>query len=108
MTATTTRIPARPLATSTPPFVQFEPVHTWPDDYGRFVVECRAVYHHGVYVGEVVYERRRRRAPAGSPSSTGYVTHYGWRPAKASKSSKLTSYADAVERLAHYPHEVDQ
>lgn len=101
-------IPGRPVATSRPPFVQFENVHTWPDEHGRNVVECRAVYQHGTYIGEVVYERRRRKARGAEVerSATGFVTVCGWRPAKSSKSSKLTSYAEAVERLPRYQQAV--
>ncbi len=42
-----------------------------------------------VYVGEVVYVRRK--------TARGSV--YGWRPAKAAPQSRLTSKVDAIVRL---------
>lgn len=47
------------------------------------------VFRDGVYVGEVVYVARRRRAG----------THYGWRPAKAAAQSRLDTRVDAIRRL---------
>lgn len=97
-------------STSTPPFVQYRDDGVWPDEYGSNVERCSAVYHHHVYVGDVVLVRRRRKARGAEVerSATGYVTEQGWRPAKASKNAKLTNRADAVARLPRYPHEVDQ
>jgi hypothetical protein len=57
------------------------------------------VFANGVYVGQVVYIARRRKAPAGSASSTGFVTDYGWRPAQVPAQSKLTNKVDAILRL---------
>lgn len=60
-----------------------------------------AVYRDGTYLGEVVYISRRRKAPAGSTSSTGYVTEWGWRPDgwRYSPRAALTSRTDAIARL---------
>lgn len=60
-----------------------------------------AVYRDGVFIGEVVYVRRRRKAPASSPSSTGFVSEYGWRPDgwRYAANAKLTSKVDAIRRL---------
>lgn len=60
-----------------------------------------AVYDQGQFRGEVVHVARRRKAPPGSPSSTGFVTQYGWRPDgwRHPNNAKLTSKADAIRRL---------
>lgn len=34
----------------------------------------------GEVIGEIEYVSNRRAAPEGSNTSTGYVTHWGWRP----------------------------
>lgn len=64
-------------------------------------IQRRAIYDQGVYRGEIVHVARRRKAPAGSQSSTGFVTDYGWRPDgwRYQKNVKLTGPADAVRRL---------
>lgn len=49
----------------------------------------KAIYVGDVYVGEIVYVRRRNRSGS----------QYGWRPAKVRANSKLTDVAGAVERL---------
>lgn len=46
----------------------------------------------GVYIGQVVYVRRRHR---------GGGSTYGWRPAKATR-SKLTNKVEAIRRLPKF------
>lgn len=67
-----------------------------------------AVYRGDEFIGEVVYLRRRRKAPPGSQSSTGFVSEYGWRPDgwRYAANAKLTSMVDAIRRLAPVtPHD---
>lgn len=65
------------------------------------VQQRRAVYHDGTYRGDIVYVARRRPAPAGLASSTGFVTHYGWRPDgwRYSNNAGLSFLAEAIDRL---------
>ena len=53
-------------------------------------LERYEVMHHNVYVGTVVYVRRRHAAGGST---------YGWRPAKASPNARLDVLADAIRRL---------
>lgn len=60
-----------------------------------------AVYRCGEFIGDVVYVARRKKAPTGSASATGFVTEYGWRPDgwRYAKNAKLTDRRGAVDRL---------
>lgn len=52
----------------------------------------RTVFLNDKLVGEIEYVSSRRKAPAGSPSSTGYVTHWGWRPVGSRIRNLLSRY----------------
>jgi len=62
-----------------------------------------AVYRDDVFIGEIVYVARRRKARGVEieSSSTGYVTDYGWRPDgwRYPTNAKLTDSAGAISRL---------
>lgn len=68
---------------------------------GEVIREC--VYRDGVYVGDVVYVGRRRKARGleVESSSTGSVTDYGWRPDgwRYATNVRLTDKRGAIERL---------
>ena len=73
----------------------YEVVTSDSDPHARSVYDAAT----GHYLGTVIYTERRRKAPAGSPSSTGRVTDHGWRPEKQTR-APLTDRRAACDRLA--------
>lgn len=75
------------------PGIQVERVEAAKSD-GRNVQHVEIIYRDDVPVGRLLYCANRVPAPLGE---TGFVTHWGWRPAGRFRS--LTTKREAIERL---------
>lgn len=58
----------------------------------------RNVFVGDKFIGRIEYVSRRVKAPSGSPSDTGFHTHWGWRPL-GSRIRNLGNISEAAQRL---------